>query len=88
MCIRDSYSEVHLQLDLPDYKKLAEAMGCVGIRVESPEEVKPAIDQANEINDRPVVIDFRTEASENVYPMVPAGKANSDVIVHPSQGND
>jgi acetolactate synthase-1/2/3 large subunit len=84
----ERYSEVHLQSDLPDYKKLAEAMGCVGIRVESPEEVQPAIDQANEINDRPVVIDFRTEASENVYPMVPAGKSNSDVIVHPSQGNN
>lgn len=84
----ERYSEVHLQPDLPDYKMLAESMGCVGIRVESPEEVKPAIEQANEINDRPVVIDFRTEASENVYPMVPAGKSNSEVIVHPSQGND
>ena len=83
----ERYSEVHLQPDLPDYKKLAEAMGCVGIRVDSPEEVKPAIDQANEIDDRPVVIDFRTEASENVYPMVPAGKSNSEVIVHPSQGD-
>ena len=82
----ERYSEVHLQSDLPDYKMLAESMGCVGIRVESPEEVQPAIEEANEINDRPVVIDFRTEASENVYPMVPAGKSNSDVIVHPSQG--
>ena len=81
----ERYSQVHLQSDLPDYKLLAEAMGCVGIRVESPEEVKPAIEQANEIDDRPVVIDFRTEAGENVYPMVPAGKSNSDVIVHPSQ---
>ncbi|MBN99280.1 MAG: acetolactate synthase, large subunit, biosynthetic type [Acidimicrobiaceae bacterium] len=81
----ERYSEVHLQPDLPDYKMLAEAMGCVGIRVETPEEVQPAIEQANEIDDRPVVIDFRTEASENVYPMVPAGKSNSDVIVHPSQ---
>ncbi len=81
----ERYSEVHLQPDLPDYKLLAEAMGCVGIRVESPEEVQPAIEQANEIDDRPVVIDFRTEAGENVYPMVPAGKSNSDVIVHPSQ---
>ena len=81
----ERYSEVHLQPDLPDYKLLAEAMGCVGIRVETPEEVQPAIEQANEIDDRPVVIDFRTEASENVYPMVPAGKSNSDVIVHPSQ---
>ncbi len=81
----ERYSEVHLQPDLPDYKMLAESMGCVGIRVESPEEVQPAIEEANEIDDRPVVIDFRTEASENVYPMVPAGKSNSDVIVHPSQ---
>ena len=81
----ERYSEVHLHPDLPDYKLLAEAMGCVGIRVEAPEEVQPAIEQANEIDDRPVVIDFRTEASENVYPMVPAGKSNSDVIVHPSQ---
>ncbi len=81
----ERYSEVHLQPDLPDYKMLAEAMGCVGIRVEAPEEVQPAIDRANEIDDRPVVIDFRTEASENVYPMVPAGKTNSDVIVHPTQ---
>ena len=81
----ERYSEVYLQSDLPDYKLLAEAMGCVGIRVESPEEVQPAIEQANEVDDRPVVIDFRTEAGENVYPMVPAGKSNSDVIVHPSQ---
>ncbi len=76
---------MHLQAELPDYKMLAEAMGCVGIRVESPEEVLPAIEQANEINDRPVVVDFRTESGENVYPMVPAGKTNSDVIVHPTQ---
>ena len=81
----ERYSEVHLQPDLPDYKMLAESMGCVGIRVESPEDVQPAIEEANEIDARPVVIDFRTEASENVYPMVPAGKSNSDVIVHPSQ---
>tara|TARA_Y100001970_G_scaffold77749_1_gene98990 strand:- start:12144 stop:13877 length:1734 start_codon:yes stop_codon:yes gene_type:complete len=81
----ERYSEVHLQPDLPDYKMLAESMGCVGIRVEFPEEVQPAIEEANEIDDRPVVIDFRTEASENVYPMVPAGKSNSNVIVHPSQ---
>ncbi len=81
----ERYSEVQLQADLPDYKMLAEAMGCEGIRVESPEEVQPAIERANEIDDRPVVIDFRTDAAENVYPMVPAGKTNSDVIVHPTQ---
>ncbi len=83
----ERYSEVHLQCELPDYKLLAQAMGCEGMRVDSPEEVLPAIERANEIDDRPVVIDFRTEPSENVYPMVPAGKSNSDVIVHPSQGD-
>ncbi len=83
----ERYSEVHLQPDLPDYKMLAESMGCEGIRVDAPEEVQPAIERANEIDDRPVVIDFRTEHSENVYPMVPVGKTNSDVIVHPSQGS-
>jgi acetolactate synthase-1/2/3 large subunit len=81
----ERYSEVHLNAELPDYKMLAESMGCVGIRVESPEEVETAIIRANEIDDRPVVIDFRTEPGENVYPMVPAGKTNSDVIVHPTQ---
>ncbi|MGH9109466.1 MAG: acetolactate synthase large subunit, partial [Acidimicrobiales bacterium] len=55
-------------------------------RVESPEEVGPAIDKANQIDDRPVVVDFRTDASEKVYPMVPAGASNDDIVVDPSQG--
>ena len=49
----ERYSEVYLSPDLPDYVKWAEAMGCVGLRVESPEEVRPAIDKANSIDDRP-----------------------------------
>jgi acetolactate synthase-1/2/3 large subunit len=53
--------------------------------VESPEEVQPTIDKANAIDDRPVVIDFRTDAREKVYPMVQPGTSNSDVVVHPSQ---
>jgi acetolactate synthase-1/2/3 large subunit len=81
----ERYSEVYLSPDLPDYVKWAEAMGCVGFRVESPEEVQPTIDKANEIDDRPVVIDFRTDAREKVFPMVPAGASNDDVVVHPSQ---
>ena len=60
-------------------------MGCLGIRAESPEEVKPAIAEANEIDDRTVVVEFRTVADENVYPMVPAGQSNSDILVDPSQ---
>ena len=81
----ERYSEVYLSPDLPDYVMWAEAMGCVGIRVDSPEEVIPAIEKANAINDRPVVIDFRTDATEKVFPMVPAGLSNSEVMVHPSQ---
>jgi len=82
----ERYSEVYLSPDLPDYVKWAEAMGCVGLRVEHPDEVAPAIDKANAIDDRPVVIDFRTDAFEKVYPMVPAGAANDDIIVGPSEG--
>jgi acetolactate synthase-1/2/3 large subunit len=81
----ERYSEVYLSPDLPDYVKWAEAMGCVGFRVETPEEVQPTIDKANEIDDRPVVIDFRTDAREKVFPMVPAGASNDDVVVHPAQ---
>jgi acetolactate synthase-1/2/3 large subunit len=81
----ERYSEVYLSPDLPDYVGWAEAMGCVGIRVESPEEVAPAIDKANAVDDRPVVIDFRTDASEKVFPMVAAGSSNDDIVVDPSQ---
>jgi acetolactate synthase-1/2/3 large subunit len=86
MFYEERYSEVYLSPDLPDYKMWAEAMGCVGMRVESPEEVDAAIEKANNIDDRPVVIDFRTDSREKVYPMVPAGLANDAIIVDPSQG--
>ena len=82
----ERYSEVYLSPDLPDYVKWAEAMGCVGLRVESAAEVAPAIDKANAVDDRPVVIDFRTDAFEKVYPMVPAGASNDDIIVGPTEG--
>ncbi len=77
----ERYSEVFLGSEIPDYVKWAEAMGCVGILVESPEEVAPAIEKANEINDRPVVLEFRTDPREKVFPMVPSGKSNSDILV-------
>jgi acetolactate synthase-1/2/3 large subunit len=80
----ERYSEVYLSPDLPDYVKWAEAMGCVGMRVDSPEEVEPAIQKANEIDDRPVVIDFRTDYREKVYPMVAPGTTNDDVILDPA----
>ena len=81
----ERYSEVFLNGTVPDYVMWAESMGCVGIRVDSPEEVAPAIEKANSINDRSVVIDFRTEWSEKVFPMVPAGAGNDDLILHPTQ---
>ncbi len=86
MFYEERYSEVYLSPDLPNYVKWAEAMGCVGIRVDSPEEIQPAIDKANSIDDRPVVIDFRTDSSEKVFPMVPAGASNSDILTGPIEG--
>jgi acetolactate synthase-1/2/3 large subunit len=85
MFYEERYSEVYLSPDLPDYVKWAEAMGCIGIRAESPEDVGPAIEKANSIDDRPVVVDFRTDAFEKVFPMVPAGASNDDIVVHPEQ---
>jgi acetolactate synthase-1/2/3 large subunit len=88
MFYEERYSEVYLSPDLPDYKMWAEAMGCVGIRVESPEEVAPAIEKANAIDDRPVVIEFRTDSREKVFPMVAAGASNDDIMTGPAQGKD
>ena len=85
MFYEERYSEVYLSPDTPDFVKWAEAMGCVGIRVDSPEEVQPAIDKANSIDDRPVVVDFRVAASEKVFPMVPAGLGNDDLLLPPAQ---
>jgi acetolactate synthase-1/2/3 large subunit len=81
----ERYSEVYLSPDLPDYVKWSEAMGCVAMRVESTDEVDAAIEKANSVNDRPVVIEFRTDAREKVFPMVPSGKGNSDIVVDPAQ---
>ncbi len=79
----ERYSEVYLSPDLPDYVKWSEAMGCAAFRVDTAAEVLPAIEKANEIDDRPVVIDFRTDAAEKVFPMVAAGASNDDVLVAP-----
>ncbi len=81
MFYEERYSEVYLSPDLPDYVKWAEAMGCVAFRVEHPDDIGPTIEKANAIDDRPVVVEFRTDAAEKVFPMVPAGKSNSEVEV-------
>lgn len=78
------YSHTHLDTGhdsrrVPDFVKLAEAYGAVGIRVTRPDEVDAAIQAAREINDRPVVIDFVVSADSMVWPMVPQGVSNSEV---------
>ena len=85
MFYEERYSEVYLSADQPDYVKWAEAMGCVGLRAHNLKEMHEVIARANEINDVPVVIDFRTDSSEKVFPMVASGASNDDIMVHPLQ---
>ena len=80
----ERYSQVYLSADLPDYVKWAEAMGCAGLRATNVKEMDDVIDEANKINDVPVVIDFRTDASEKVFPMVAAGASNDDIMTYQS----
>jgi len=66
---------------IPDFAKLAEAMGCVGLRCESKEDVDRVINEAMAINDRPVVVDFSVHRDAMVWPMVAAGTSNDDIVV-------
>jgi acetolactate synthase-1/2/3 large subunit len=72
------YSATHI--GAPDFVKLAEAYGAVGLRATKPEEVEPVIKQALE-TPRPVVMDFKVEPEECVMPMVPAGKAMHEMLL-------
>ncbi|NTY60818.1 acetolactate synthase large subunit [Mycolicibacterium sphagni] len=81
------YGERYSQTDLathshriPDFVKLAEAYGCVGLRCEREEDVIDVINQARAINDRPVVIDFIVGADAQVWPMVAAGCGNDEIM--------
>jgi acetolactate synthase-1/2/3 large subunit len=79
---RYSQSELHTghgSRHIPDFVKLADAYGALGIRVTKPEEVDDAIKLALETNDRPVVIDFVVSSDAMVWPMVPQGVSNSYV---------
>ena len=67
------YSQTYIQEGNPDFVLLAEAYGAVGLRVVKPEDVAPAVRQALEVKDKPVVIDFIVDPEEKVMPMVPAG---------------
>jgi acetolactate synthase-1/2/3 large subunit len=74
------YSQSYMDA-LPDFVKLAEAYGHVGILVEKPSDVEGALKEAFARKDELVFLDFRTDSTENVYPMVPGGKGLSEVIL-------
>ena len=81
------YSERYSQTDLgthkhriPDFKLLAEAYGCLGLRCESKEQVDATIEAAMAVNDRPVVVDFTVGADAQVWPMVAAGTGNDQIM--------
>ncbi|MBJ8343419.1 acetolactate synthase large subunit [Antrihabitans sp. YC2-6] len=79
----ERYSNTNLSthsLRIPDFVKLAEALGCHGIRVEKEEDVEAAIREAQAINDKPVVIDFIVGADAQVWPMVAAGTSNDEIM--------
>lgn len=68
-------------LRIPDFVKLAEAYGCVGLRCDDPSQIDEVIEKAMSINDAPVVIDFVVERDAMVWPMVAAGTSNDDIKI-------
>jgi len=72
----------HSYMDaLPDFVKLAEAYGHVGMLIERTEDVEPALREARKLKDRTVFMDFRTDPTENVFPMVQAGKGITEMLL-------
>jgi acetolactate synthase-1/2/3 large subunit len=79
MFYRERYSHVWLQN--PDFAKLAEAFGAVGITARRPEDVAPAIERSLQVTDRPCLVDFHCDPEENCYPMIPSGQSIKEMIV-------
>jgi acetolactate synthase-1/2/3 large subunit len=75
------YSCVDLAPGMPDFVKLADAYGALGIRVDTEEQVRPALCEAMKLRDRPCLIDFRINPEENVWPMVPPGGSVEDMMI-------
>ena len=73
----ESYSEA-----LPDFVKLAEAYGCVGIRAEHPDELDEKIKEMISVN-KPVIFDCRVDQAENCFPMIPSGKPHNQMLLGP-----
>jgi acetolactate synthase-1/2/3 large subunit len=78
------YSAVDLG-EYPDFVRLAVAYGCVGMRVNKPEDLKDVLDQSDRIKTVPVVIDVRVAPQENVYPMIPSGQTYNDLVLGPAE---
>ncbi len=79
------YSQSYMDT-IPDFVALAEAYGHVGIRVEKPEDVRPALEKAFALKDRTVFIDFMTDRTENVYPMIESGKGHQEMTLRVAPG--
>jgi len=77
---RYSNTDLHSKR-IPDFTKLADAMGCIGLRCEKAEDVDATIAEAMEINDQPVVVDFSVHRDAMVWPMVAAGTSNDEILV-------
>ena len=85
MFYEERYSEVYLSPDLPDYVQVGRGDGLRRLRVESPRRWPRPSRRPTPSTTARWSIDFRTDAFEKVYPMVPAGASNDDIIVHPAQ---
>jgi acetolactate synthase-1/2/3 large subunit len=78
---KERYAHTILDTDrVPDFVKVAEAYGAVGLRARTPEEVVPVLKKALKIKDKPVFMDFVCDWKEKVFPMVPAGAAIDEMI--------
>jgi acetolactate synthase-1/2/3 large subunit len=79
------YSQSYMET-IPDFVKLAEAYGHVGMQIDKPEDVRPALEEAFAMKDRLVFMDFMTDRTENVYPMIEAGKAHNEMRLRVAPG--
>jgi len=79
------YSQSYMDT-IPDFVKLAEAYGHVGMRIDKPEDVRPALEEAFAMKDRLVFMDIMTDRTENVYPMIEAGKAHHEMKLRVAPG--
>lgn len=79
------YSQSYMDT-IPEFVKLAEAYGHVGMRIEKPADVRPALQEAFAMKERTVFLDFITDRTENVYPMIEAGKGHHDMKLRVAPG--